>query len=851
MAWVKRHSLLTWLFRLAAVGVLAVALLFVYYSFTLPDPNKLLSRSVPESTKIFARDGSLLYEIHGEVKRTLVNLDQISPNIKNATIAVEDKDFYKHGGISVTGLIRSVIVDVITGRKTQGGSTITQQFIKNAVLSRDKAYTRKIKEIILAIEIDARFSKDDILKLYLNEIPYGKNAYGVEAASQTYFGTHASDLTLAESAYLAAIVQAPTYYNPSGPNRAALDNRKNYVLQAMKDQGYISSDELATAKDEKVSFSSVKTAIIAPHFVLYVQDYLANKYGEKTLEEGGLKVYTTLDPKLQTIAEDAVKTGVEKESKKYNANNAGLIAIDPKTGQILAMVGSKDYFGDSLPEGCHPGKDCLFEPNVNVTLSERQPGSSFKPYAYVTAFGKDYKFSPASLLMDVTTNFGKYGNKDYIPHNYSGESYGPVSMRQALAGSLNVPAVKTVALVGPENVVQTAKSLGITTPLKDCGLSLVLGGCEVKLIDHVAAFSTFATGGIKHEKTPILKILDKDGNTLEEYQDKSQQVLDPEAVYELTSIMTDNAARSFVFGANSPLTLPERPVAAKTGTTQNWHDGWTIGFTPQLAAGVWAGNNDGTLLKKGADGVVVAAPIWHQFMVAALKDRPAENFQRPSGIQEITVDSVSGKLPTQFTPSTKTEVFADYAVPTTYDNVHVGVKIDTLTGQPATELTPPDRITYKTYTVFHSEKQDNPSWENPVITWAEAQGYIYPTGTGNTLPPEANGSGPQTDIIEPSDEATISQLPMRVVVSASATAGIARVDLSIDGQFVQSTTTSPYIFNINKKYPDGQHALVVHAVANDGTSTDTSTVVTFSLKNPPPPGGLLFPDLPVPLNNTN
>jgi 1A family penicillin-binding protein len=823
----------TRLFRVFAVGILLVALLFLYYSKDLPDPNKLLSRDVPESTKIFDRNGGLLYEIHGEYKRTLVTLDQVSPDVKNATIAIEDKNFYKEGGISVTGILRAAVTDVLSLHKSQGASTITQQFVKNAILTNNKSWDRKIREIILSIAIDSHFSKNQILQLYLNEVPYGRNAYGVEAAAQTYFGKSAKDLSLAESAYLAALIQAPTYYNPSGPHRSDLDSRKNTVLSQMQQQGYITTDQEKNAKDEVVAFSSITNGIKAPHFVLWVEDYLANKYGEKTLEEGGLKVYTTLDPKLQQIAEDVVKADVDKESKKYNANNAALVAIDPKTGQVLAMVGSKDYFGSSEPAGCSPGKNCTFEPNVNVALSQRQPGSSFKPYVYGTAFKKEFGYAPASLLIDVTTDFGSFNGKDYIPHNYNGQSYGAVSMRKAMAGSLNVPAVKTLALVGVNNATQTAHDLGITSPLADCGLSLVLGGCEIRLLDHVAAYSTIANEGVKNQETPILKILDKTGQTLEEYKSDPQAVLDPEAAYELISIMTDNDARSFIFGANSPLILPDRIVAAKTGTTQNWHDGWTLGFTPSLAAGVWVGNNDGTLLKKNADGVVVAAPIWHDFMAQALAGTPAETFTVPSGIQKVTVDEVSGKLPTDATPTTKTETFADYAVPTASDNVHVKVPIDSLTGLPATNLTPPSQIIYKIYTAFHSEKPDNPNWENPVIEWALAQGYTYPPSDSiNPLPGGNTGQAPTVSILTPADGATISKMPFQLSVSAVSANPIVRLDLSIAGEFYQSINSQPFVFTVNKPLSDGPYTLAVHAVDSTGATADTSVNITLDQTSP-------------------
>lgn len=817
----------TWAFRGIAAGIVLFALLFLYYSQGLPDPNKLLDRQVAQSTKILARDGTVLYEIHGEYKRTLVGMDQIPQDLKDATVAIEDKDFYNHGGIYIRGILRSVWVDITAGAKVQGGSTITQQFVKNAILTKDKSWDRKIREIILAVALEARFSKEDILKLYLNEIPYGRNAYGIEAASQTYFNKPAKDLSLAQSAYLAALPQRTTYYNPSGPHRDALDARKNNVLKAMREQGYITEAEEKSAKEEEVDFSTIRSSITAPHFVLWVQDYLAQKFGEKTLEEGGLKVYTTLDPKLQAIAEEAVKNGAEKNVTKYGANNAALVAIDPKNGQVLAMVGSKDYFGQSSPEGCVPGKNCLFEPNVNVALSQRQPGSSFKPYVYVTAFKKEFGYSPASPLFDVTTNFGTFAGKSYIPSNYNGQDNGILTMRKALAGSLNIPAVKTLALVGVENAVQTARDLGITSPLQNCGLSLVLGGCEVRLIDHVAAFAAIGNMGLKNEKTPILKIEGNDGKVIEEFKENSQQVLDPQAAYELISIMTDNDARSFVFGPSSPLTLAGRTVAAKTGTTQNWHDGWTVGFTPSLAAGVWVGNNDGTLLKKGADGVLVAAPIWNAFMKAALKDTPVETFAQPEGIKKVLVDDASGKLPNEYSPQTHTDTFADYSEPKDSDNVHITQTVDSLTGLPADTNTPAERQVTKVCANYHSEKPDNSDWEKPVLAWAatrpEACNYTSTTTSGSILDPGAI----QVSIIDPLDGKIFSKVPFNVTASAASLNGVARMELSIDGALYETTTNASYTFHVNSSLQDGEHTLSVRGVDSKGNTSDTSVVINF------------------------
>ncbi len=800
----------TWGFRIGAAGVLIIAFLFIYYSRSLPDPNRLLGRNVPESTKIYAKDESLLYEVHGEFKRTLVNLDQISPNLKNATLAAEDRNFYNHAGISITGLARSIIVDIIHREKRQGGSTITQQFVKNAMLSNDKSFVRKLKEIILSIELEARFSKDEIFKMYLNEIPYGRNAYGAESAAQTYFDKHANELSIAESAYLAALPQAPSYYNPSGPNFDALEARQQYILNQMKDLKYITEDELNTAKNEVVEFEQIKNAIVAPHFVQYVEEYLADKYGEQALQEGGMKVYTTLDPKLQEIAEKAVVDGAARNTSS-GGYNAALVAIDPKTGQILAMVGSKDYFGENYPKDCNP-KTCLFSPNVNIATTLQQPGSSFKPYAYVTAFGREFKYSPASLLVDVKTDFGG----GYSPNNFNLSSNGPVSMRKALAGSLNVPAVKTIALVGPEKVIETARSLGITSQFRDCGLSLVLGGCDITLLDHTAAYAALANKGNRSEKTAILKIVGQEGDILEEYKEERDQVLDEQAVYELTHIMSDNNARSYVFGSSSPLQLGNRPVAAKTGTTQDFRDGWTMGFTPSLAAGVWVGNNNNVSMKK--DAVVMAGPIWNQFMKGALADTPIEQFERPSGIKEVSVDSLSGKLPTQYSEGTKTEIFADYAVPTDYDDIHIPIP-EGWGGSTQPTFNPdgtPTTTTPGVCRTLHSEKRNNPNWENPVVAWGLANGYCYP----GQSPPTSD----KIQITSPSDGTTITDAPITVNMTVQGD-NVSRVEVSVDGEFVESSESAPYRVRLTEEYSDGSHTITAKVIYADGsTATDSITV---------------------------
>lgn len=617
-----------WIF---GAGILFSAGVFIYFAKDLPSPNSVSTRVVAESTKIYDRTGEhLLYDVHGEEKRTIIPFEQIPDTVKYAVIALEDQDFYSHHGIKITSIIRSALKDVVKGGAAQGGSTITQQFVKKALLTDEKRITRKIKEIILAIEIEQRYSKDDILGMYLNQIPYGSSAYGIEAAAQTFFAKPARELTLAEAALLAALPNAPTYYSPFGIHTDELKARQEMTLQKMANLGYITQDQADEAKNIGIlsEITPKQDNISAPHFVMYVKDYLVSKYGEMAVEEGGLKVYTTLDWNMQQAAEKAVTEGAQKNAAN-NTSNAALIAADPKTGQIFAMVGSKNYFGKSEPAGCVSGKTCKFEPQDNVSIRDRQPGSSFKPYVYLTAFTKGY--TPETLLYDVRTNFSTDTGKDYAPQNYDGKFHGPLQMKNTLAMSLNIPAVKTLYLAGVKNSIQTAKGLGISglNQPERYGLSLVLGGGEVKLIDHVNAYGALASGGVHRDKTVILRVEDKDGTILEQFKSsEGVRVIDEKYVGMLDYIMSTNDLRAPVFGTNNPFKFDNRPVAAKTGTTNEFRDGWALGFTPSLVAGVWAGNNDNSPMKAGADGIVVAAPIWRSFMDQVLSNYPIEQFPK-------------------------------------------------------------------------------------------------------------------------------------------------------------------------------------------------------------------------------
>ncbi len=600
------------------VGILFVVGLFIYFAKDLPSPTAVNSRMVAESTKIYDRTGEhLLYDVHGEEKRTIIEFNQIPDTVKYATIALEDQEFYSHHGIKITSIIRSALKDIIKGGAKQGGSTITQQLVKQSLLTSEKTLTRKIKEVILAIEIEQRYTKDEILGMYLNQIPYGSNAYGIEAAAQTFFKKSAGELTLAEAALLSALPNAPTYYSPFGLHTDALKARQETALSRMASIGYITEEQTADAKNVDIlaGISPKNDNISAPHFVMYIKDYLVNKYGEQSVEQGGLKVYTSLNWEMQQAAEKAVAEGAEKNAAN-KASNAALVAMDPKTGQILAMVGSKNYF------------DKTIDGQVNVALANRQPGSSFKPYVYLTAFTKGY--TPETMLFDVPTSFSTDATQqDYTPQNYDGSFHGPLQMKNALAMSLNIPAVKTLYLAGVKDSINLAKSLGISglNQPDRYGLSLVLGGGEVTLLDHVSAYSTLASGGMKRDRVSILKVEDKNGTVLEKYRESSGvRVVDEKYVGMLDYIMSTNDFRAPVFGENNPFKFTERAVAAKTGTTNEFRDGWAMGYTPSIAAGVWAGNNDNSSMKVGADGIIVAAPIWRAFMNFALGNSAADKF---------------------------------------------------------------------------------------------------------------------------------------------------------------------------------------------------------------------------------
>ena len=769
---------------LFGIGVLA------YFAKDLPDPTKIDERQVVESTKIYDRTGEIiLYDIHGEEKRTIISFEEIPQSIKNATIVAEDDNFYHHIGLDWRGIVRSLIANFRNKKISQGASTITQQFIKNAYLGgpqSERTYTRKIKEIILSLVMERKYSKDEILGFYLNQVPYGSNSYGIEAASYTFFNKSSKDLTLGQATLLAALPNAPSYYSPYGSHPEELKARQEYILDRMIKFGYITEKQSNEAKQEELKYT-LKGDLKAHHFVTMVQEYLEEKYSRDytDINMAGLKVYTTLDWDLQQLAEKIITENVEKNEINYKASNAALVAIDPKTGQILSLIGSKNYSEDQF--------------NV-ATSPNRQPGSSFKPFAYAMAFKKGY--SPETILFDLETSFGEFGpvggEKEYKPNNYDLKFRGPISMRDSLAQSINITSVKTLYLAGVNETINLAQDMGITT-LKDrerYGLSLVLGGGEVKLIDETAAYGVFANEGIKHSIKLILKIEDAQGNILEEYKDSPIRVLDEQVAKQINNILSDEAARIPMFGPKSKLYLNNLPAAVKTGTTQDYTDGWTIGYTPSLVVGVWVGNNDFTeKMKSGAAGLYVASPIWNEFMTQAYEIKINNN-------ENIITEEENTKeneffLPKEIEEFTIPEPIASSTIPMingqlAYENK---IKIDRISGKQATDLTPPDLIIEKIYKEVHSilyyiNQNDDQfeNWESAVQKWTTNQSF--PPIEYDDIHTKENQ--PSVKIISPSNNSFLNGSILTIQAQASANLGIKQVDFFFNNQLISTDRTSPY-----------------------------------------------------------
>jgi 1A family penicillin-binding protein len=676
---------------------------YAYVASKLPSPEELTVRvNTFESTKIYDRNGVLLYEIFDPTggRRTVVPLERIPLVLRQATIATEDPTFYDNPGVNPLSIARAFWQNLREGEIVSGASTITQQVVKNTFLSTEVTFSRKIKEAVLATEITRRYSKDDILEIYLNQGYYGNLAYGIGTAAEVYFNKPVEKLTLAEATMLAGIPQGPAIYDPY-TNLAAAKIRQGIVLDLMVKRGYLTSEEAQKIQGEALQFSPPRIEMKAPHFVVYVRELLEAQYGKEMIYRGGLRVYTTLDMNVQEVAERAVRERLS-ELAELHATNAALVALNPQNGQILAMLGSADFFNADI------------DGQVNVALRLRQPGSSIKPITYVAAFERGW--TAATFIMDIQTEFPDGANPPYVPHNHDKKDHGPVLVRGALARSLNIPAVKTLQFVTLPGMLEMAHRLGITSLSRpDYGLALTLGGGDVTLLEMAAAYGAFANGGYRVLPAAILRVEDSNGRLIAQAEDQlGQQVLDPRHAYLITDILSDREARIPTFGANNILEL-SRPAAAKTGTTDDYRDAWTIGYAPDLVAGVWVGNADGTPMEQvfGSRG---AAPIWHNFMEEVLRDTPVHEFPAPDGLETAEICPISGKLRTDKCPPGRQELFLSGTEPSEPCDIHVDVPLCAVSGRRASEFCPPNAIITQYFETYPPEFR----------TWAEANGKPQP-----------------------------------------------------------------------------------------------------------------------------
>lgn len=760
-------------YGLAVTGVLSVLAVFGLVSWaaqmSIPSVNGFRDRAVAQSTKIYDRTGQvLLFDLHNNVQRTIVPFEEISRHVKNATIAIEDTDFYSHNGIRLTSIARAVWANLSSGElKGQGGSTITQQVVKNTLLTPEKTITRKVKEWILSLALEKKLSKDEILSIYLNEMPYGGNIYGVEEASKRFFGKSSSELTLAESAYLAALPQAPSYYSPYGEHVEELTKRKNLVLARMHKEGFISKEELEKAQKEVVTFAPYgEKNIKAPHFVFWVRDQLEEKYGTDAVYNGGLTVLTTIDWRLQEAGEDILYRYGHINERDFNAENDALVAMDPKTGQILAMVGSRDYFDEKID-----GK-------YNVATALRQPGSTMKPIAYATAFERGY--TPDTVVFDVPTQFAagcepsQIADKEgcYAPGNYDDLFRGPMTLRSALAQSVNIPAVKVMYLAGQVNVLQKARAMGmhsLTRSASYYGLPLVLGGGEVSPLQLTNAYATLAAEGIHREPTGILEVKDAQGEIMSKFEDKPTRVLSAQAARLVSDVLSDNTARAPSYGNRNFLVFDGIDVAGKTGTTNDFRDVWVAGYTPTLAVIVWAGNNDNSPIVKKVAGYVIA-PMWRKYMDKALQYVAHEKFAQPDPIDYTNVPSV---LSGNYTNGTGT----------VHSILHFVNKEDPRGGAPNPWA-----------------DSQYPRWEWGVQNWVSnnglaANGETKPADTSPTpaapgVNPEASGSLTFATPLQGAQVAAGKPMTMKAQYAGKET--VAKIDYSVNGLFIGSSNAAPY-----------------------------------------------------------
>lgn len=794
---------------------------FAWYSRDLPDPNTI-KRTDGFTTQIFDRTGqTVLYNIYQDQNRRFTSINEIPDYLKKAVVAVEDKDFYKHQGFDPLSFLR-IIKNLIVEHRLIGGSTLTQQLVKNVLLTNDRVVSRKIKELVLAIEIERRFSKDEILQMYLNEAPYGGTAWGIAAGAQTYFGKKPVDLNLTEAIILAGMPQSPSRYSPYSKSPKAYVTRSVEVARRMREDGYITADQEKQVDSDlpNVKFQPAGGTFKAPHFVTYVKDQLETMYGESVVEKGGLRVTTSLDWDLQQQAEKTVKEEIDKVSDSMHITNGASMMLDTPTGEILSMVGSRDFFDSS-----HDGQ-------FNVAVSgNRQPGSSIKPVTYATAFSKGYW--PGKVIADTVTEFPSGDPlKPYVPLDYDGKEHGLVHLRDALGNSLNIPAVKLLAMVGLRDMLDLAHKMGFNSleptadNMKRLGLSVTLGGGEVKLVDLVSAYSAFGNGGYKVQPVAILKVEDNQGNVLYEHKDAGkQQVLDPKVAFLINNILSDNNARLMTFGQNSLLNFQGRNVAVKTGTTNDRRDNWAVGWTKNTIIGVWVGNNDYTQMKQVASGVSGASPIWRREMLDAITKRGNDPFDQPDGVKQVDLDQVSG-YPAHDGFASYKEWVIDGTLPTEDDPIHVNIPVcSTDPNKKATQVQVAQGNFSKSEFIVMSEPDpltpDN-KWQKGIDAWVAKntdKKYHPPTDFCSDT------NGVHVEIMSPQDRSRVNSNQVTVKAEVYSDQSVQWADLYLDGTKELRWDNRP--FEKTFTLDNGQHT--VRVVGHNAAGVESDRISQFGV----------------------
>ncbi len=825
--------------RLAGLGLISLAFLggCLWFSTPLPSAQQLRARAALGNTRIFDRQGRLLAELSDPLsgRQRPVPLAAIPPALRQATIALEDSSFYQNPGFDLKGILRAAWVNLRSGGLFAGGSTITQQLARNFLLApdlaRQRTFERKLRETVLAIKLTATYSKDAILELYLNQVYYGGMSYGVEAAAQHYFGKPARDLDLAECALLAGLPQAPSRYDPFH-DLAAARQRQGQALDALLDAGYITAEQAAAARDEPLQFAAADEPSSAPHFVAYAVEQLAAQLGPDAVARGGLMITTTLDIDVQTAAQSILARRLDQlntprtGAPSHRVGNGAVVVIDPNDGAILALVGSPDF------------ADAAIQGQVNAALALRQPGSAIKPLTYAAAL--EHGWTPATTILDVPSAFVTREGHPYTPQNYDRTFHGPLTLREALATSSNVAAVRTLDAIGIPALLDMAERLGVASLGRDSGrygLALTLGGGEVTLLELTSAYGVFANGGRRHAPYAITQVSAPGGEPIIVGEDPAaragEAALDPAIAYLISDILADPYARMRAFGFPSVLDI-DRPAAVKTGTTGDWRDNWTVGYTPDRVVGVWVGNADGQPMRD-ISGVSGAGPIWREVMLAAHRGLPPRDFPRPDGIIEMAVCAESGLLPTPACPAARLERFAAGTQPTRADDTYSVVAVDRVLGCRAPVSYPADRVVMRSFRRLPAEAE----------AWAADAGVARPPRdvcplptddqTVAVAPSETSAGGTafvaagQPALLAPAPGAAFklsSGVPLarqQIALRAQSGGNAVRLTIVVDGAPVAVLTQPPY--RAFWQLTPGAHRAWVEVEDAQGRTTRSGVVV--------------------------